>query len=74
VITDGDKPEAVLVTLGGEGGDIAIGFRLDRRRQHPAGSFADDLVQPRGQFRAGIIISQYSQHWRSFPPASHRQR
>jgi hypothetical protein len=70
-----DQAVAVLVELPGQGLDVAGGLHLDCGDQHPPGALADDLVQSRGGFfRSGVVIGDYCQHRRSFPPASHRRR
>jgi hypothetical protein len=73
----GDEPVAVFASLICEGGDVGVDLRLQGHGQHLARSFTDDLVEPVAHLRAGVVVTQYSQHRRSFlagvpPPATSR--
>jgi hypothetical protein len=70
-----EQAVTVLVELAGQGLDVAGNLGFQGGDQHPPGSLPDDLVQPgSGFFRSGVVIGDYCQHRRSFPPASHRRR
>ncbi len=60
------QPLAVLVDLVDQARHVGVDLSLERGGQHPPGALPDDLVQPGRQLRAGLRVSYYSQHWRSF--------
>src|SRR6266704_2586144 len=53
--------------------DIGGDLILQRGGQHPPRPLPHDLIQARGQVLGRSLVSDYLQHWRSFPPASARR-
>jgi hypothetical protein len=56
----------VLVDLVDQPGDVVIDLSLESNSQHPPGALTNDLIKPDTHLRAGIVITHYSQHRRSF--------
>ena len=69
-----DQAMAVLVDLMDQARDVALDLGLEGGGQHPPRPFGHQLVEPARQLRARGLVNMYSQHRRSFLPASHRQR
>jgi hypothetical protein len=69
-----DQAVSVLVALFGETRYVGVYLGFEGGGQHPASPFSHDGVQPYRQLRARGLINMYSQHRRSFLPASQRQR
>jgi hypothetical protein len=69
------QPVAVLIDQLGVGRAIGPHLGLQRHRQHPPGTFAEQLLQVQGQLSLCVLISHYTQH-RGVPssPASARRR
>ena len=62
-------PPPVLIALSRMRRDLV----LQRRGQHPPRPLPHDLIQARGQILVRGLVSDYLQHWRSFPPALARR-
>jgi hypothetical protein len=60
------QPVAALVALTSQPDDVRVHLRLERRRQHPAGTIKNNLIERRTHLRAALTIGHYSQHRRSF--------
>jgi hypothetical protein len=67
------QPPPLLVPLARVRRDAGGDLVLQRGREHPPRPLPHDLIQPSGQVLARGIISDYLQHWRSFPPALARR-
>jgi len=60
------QPFATVIHLVDESRHVPVDLGLKRYGQHPPSALPDQLVQTRVQLRAGLLVSHYSQHWRSF--------
>ena len=69
-----DHTMPVLVPLVSEGRHVGVDLGLEGCGQHPPGPLGHQLVQRGRQLRVRDLLNMYSQHWRSFLPAFHRQR
>jgi hypothetical protein len=69
------QPAAALVHFLTVGGQVGLHLRLQRDRQHPAGTLAEQLVQAGGQLGPCLLVNHYTQH-RGVPssPAFARRR
>jgi len=75
VAVAGHQTATSIIELVDEGGHVTFDLGLEGGHQHPAGALPDDLIEPAREFRVGVVVSQYSQHRRSFlagvsPPAN----
>jgi hypothetical protein len=67
------QPPPVLVPLGGVRRDVGGDLVFQRGSQHPPRPLPHDLIQIGRQVLARGLVSDYLQHWRSFPPALARR-
>jgi hypothetical protein len=56
------QPVAVLVDQLAMGGDVGLDLGLQRGRQHPPGTLAEQLVQFQGQLGPCLVVNHYTQH------------
>jgi hypothetical protein len=56
-----------LVQLAGQRLHVAGGLGFDGGGQHPPGTLPNDLIQPGGHLRQGVVIGDYCQHRRVLP-------
>jgi hypothetical protein len=69
------QPVAVLIDQLGMRGDVGLHLGLQRGRQHPPGTLAEQLVQIGRQLGSCLVVNHYTQH-RGVPssPAFARRR
>jgi hypothetical protein len=56
------QPVTPLVARLGTGGDLGIDLGLQRHRQHPAGTLAEQFVQIQCQLGSCLPVGNYTQH------------